>query len=188
MIYSRGFNIFDSTREETIMKKTYICLLLVFMLAPLTLQAQLKKDTHKPDFTTFLVQPRMPSLFSWLDVDKIRMQHQVSMSFGSGAGGQLLQNAYINSMYIPFTENLTLQTQIGVMATPYHTFGANSTLNKARFFGSAQLNYKISENTAIMFRVEKNPYGYGGYYNSPYGYGNGYAPWPERNSRATNQP
>ncbi len=159
------------------MKKTFFFLLLVLIWAPLTLQAQFKKDTRKPDIGAFLVQPQMPSLFSWLDAGKIRMTHQVSMSFGMGAGGQMLQNAYVNSMFIPFSENLTLQTRIGVMATPYHTFGAASSLNQTQFFGSAELNYKISDKAAIQLRLERNPYGYRGYgYESPL---NGYNTlWP----------
>ncbi len=160
-------------------KATLIAMVLIFTM-PVWVSAQLKKDSYQPDITTALTQPSMPSLFSWLDVGKIRMNHQLSMSFGMGAGGQVLQNAYINSMFIPFSENLTLQTNIGIMSTPYQSFGDQSASNQPQFFGSAQLNYRISKNSSVTLRIEKAPYRYGygygngGYYGSPF---SNYMPW-----------
>ncbi len=160
-------------------KATLFALVFVFTM-PVWVSAQLKKDTRQPNITTALTQPSMPSLFSWLDVGKIQMSHQLSMSFGMGGGGQVLQNAYINSMFIPFSEDLTLQTNIGIMSTPYQSFGDQSNSNQPQFFGSAQLNYRISKNSSISLRIEKAPYNYGygygsgGYYGSPY---SNFMPW-----------
>ncbi len=162
------------------MKKATLIALVLLVAMPAWVSAQLKKDSYQPNITTALTQPSMPSLFSWLDVGKIQMNHQLSMSFGMGAGGQVLQNAYINSMFIPFSENLTLQTNIGIMSTPYQSFGDQSGSNQPRFFGSAQLNYRISKNSSISLRIEKAPYNYGygygngGYYGSPF---SNYMPW-----------
>ncbi len=144
-------------------------LFLMLILVPIFASAQFKKDTKKPDFTSILVQPAESFLFSFLDPSKFKMSHSFNMSFGMGGGQQLFQNAYINTMFFQFSDNLSLTTDLGIMQTPYHTFGKNSSLNNPQFFGGAQLNYKISDDSFLQLRFESLPAnsynGYNNYYN-----------------------
>ena len=89
------------------------------------------------------------------------------MSFGMAGGAQMLQNAYLNTMHFQLSEDLLLTTDLGILSTPYHTFGKNSFLDNPQFFGGAQIDYKISENSSLKLRFESNPFGY-------YPYGNRY--------------
>ncbi|KAA3616944.1 MAG: hypothetical protein D8M58_04905 [Calditrichaeota bacterium] len=143
------------------MKNNYSkSLFFVLFLIPFLAFGQLKKDTKKPDFTNILAKPADSFLLGFLDPSKFQMNHSFNMSFGMGGGQQMLQNAYINTMFFQFSDNLTLSTDIGIMQTPYHTFGQNSSLNNPQFFGGAQLDYKISENSHLQLRFESVPASY----------------------------
>jgi len=58
------------------------------------------------------------------------------------------------------SEKMVLRTNIGIMSSPYHSFGENSRFNKPMFFGGAELDYKITDKTRLMFRIESSPYQY----------------------------
>ncbi len=139
------------------MKKIVVFLLVSFAIPALSF-GQLKKDADQPDFSSIVAQPTNNFLLDFIDPGKIRMNHSFSASFGMGGGQQMLQNAYMNSMYIQLSENVMLSTNLGIMSTPYHTFGESSFLDQPQFFGSAQLDYKISENAGLSLRFEKAPY------------------------------
>lgn len=143
-------------------------LFFTLLLIPFLAFAQLKKDTQAPDFTNILTKPADSFLLGFLDPSKFQMNHSFSMSFGMGGGQQMLQNAYINTMFFQFSENFTLTTDLGIMQTPYHTFGENSSLNNPQFFGGAQLNYKISEHSHLQLRFESVPVNYFNYRNQNY--------------------
>ena len=142
------------------MKSISSNLFLILLLIPCLAFAQLKKDSKQPDFTNILAKPENSFLMSFLDPSKFQMNHSFSMSFGAGGGQQMLQNAYVNTMFFQFSENLTLTTDLGIMQTPYHTFGENSSVSNPQFFGGAQLNYKISDKSFLQLRFESVPYNY----------------------------
>jgi len=148
-------------------KKYSFALFITLLLIPFLAFAQLKKDTKVPEFTSILAKPA-ESFFGFLDPSKMQMNHSFSMTFGMGGGSQILQNAYINTISYQFSEDLQLITNLGILATPYHTFGENSSLNNPRFFGGAELNYKISENSSLQLRFESLPYSYYNYNNRYY--------------------
>jgi len=147
------------------MKYKIILIALVLSFAfPMSGIAQLKSNSKLPDFTSILAQPTSGFFDNLLDPSKFHMSHSLSMSFGMAGGAQMLQNSYVNTMFFQFSDKVQLTTNIGVMSTPYHTFGDNSYLNKPVFFGGAQLDYKLSDNTSLMFRIESSPYNrYSGY-------------------------
>lgn len=147
-----------------------VTLFFLLIAIPFMLCAQLKKDSKQPDFTSILSKPAESYLFGLMDPSKFQMSHQFSMSFGMAGNAQMLQNTYVNSMNFLLSEDLMLTTDLGIMSTPYHTFGENSFLNTPQFFGAAELNYKISDQSFLKLRFEKSPYGY----YSPYGYDNRY--------------
>ncbi len=131
--------------------------------------AQFRDQQTQPNISTALTG--MPSSFlgGFLTPDKFHMHHTVSMSFGSFFGQSMMLSSYINSMDYQFSKNLWLQANLGIMSSPYNTFGKNFFLNKPQFFGSAQLNYRFNKNASVMLRIESSPFGYG--YGNNYGYG-----------------
>lgn len=134
------------------------------MLVPFLAFAQLKKDTKMPDITNVIAKPTESFLLNFSDPSKFQMNHTMSMSFGMGGGNQMLQNSYLNTMLFKLSDDITLTTDIGIMSTPYHTFGESSSLNDPQFFGGAELNYQVSENAFIQLRFESLPYN--SYYNN----------------------
>jgi hypothetical protein len=151
---------------KRILSINFIALLLIPFLA----FAQLKKDTKLPDISDIIAKPASNFLFDFSDPSKFQMNHTLSMSFGMAGNSQLLQNSYLNTMLFSLSDNLTLRTDIGILSTPYHTFGKNSSLNDPQFFGGAELNYQISENSFIQLRFDSLPYSsyYNNYYNNYY--------------------
>ena len=138
----------------------------IVLLVPFLAFAQLKKDTKIPDITNVIAKPVDNFLLSFSDPSKFQMNHTLSMSFGMAGGNQMLQNSYLNTMLFNLSDKLTLTTDIGILSTPYHTFGENSSFNNPRFFGGAELNYQVSENSFIQLRFESLPYN--SYYNNGY--------------------
>jgi len=152
------------------MKRILILNIITLLLIPFLAFGQLKKDTKLPDISEILTRPSGGFLFDFSDPSKFQMNHTFSMSFGMAGNAQLLQNSYLNTMLFSLSDNLTLRTDLGILSTPYHTFGKNSSLNDPQFFGGAELNYQVSENSYIQLRFDSLPYSayYNNYYNSYY--------------------
>jgi len=146
-------------------------IILSFVIALLTIPshsfAQLKKDTGMPNFSGLLASPGKDMFLGFLDPSKIRMHHSFSMSYGAMAGQGLMLGSYLNTIDFRVSDNLFIRTNLGVMTSPYNTFGENYYLNKPRFFGGGEIHYKINDNSSVMLRVDMGP----GYYQPGYGYG-----------------
>ncbi|MBD3226152.1 MAG: hypothetical protein GF313_15600 [Caldithrix sp.] len=157
------------------MRKTILLTMFsaVFLLSSVGF-AQLKKDLEKPNISGLLNNP-YSAISGIMDPSRMQMNHSLSMSFGTFGGQNVMMNSYVNTMRYQITENMRLTTNLGIMSSPYNTFGENYYLNKPQFFGGAQLDYKINDNASIMFRIDNNPYYYrptfGGFNNYYY---NGY--------------
>lgn len=155
------------------MKKFSILIVFaVIFTLPVLSYAQLKSDTYQPNISNVLKSPGQDFLFGLLDPSKMHMHHSFSMSYGTMGGNGLMLGSYMNTMLYQITDNLKLRTNLGIMTSPYHTFGAQSPLNKPQFFGGAQLDYKINDNMNVMLRIDSAPY----YYYQPTlgAFGNGY--------------
>jgi len=136
-------------------------------MVPVLAFGQLKKDTKAPVLADVISKPAESFLLNLSDPSKFQMNHTLSMSFGMSGGSQILQNSYLNTMLFNLSENLTLRTDLGILSTPYHTFGENSSLNDPQFFGGAELQYQMTKNSSLLLRFESLPYNmYGsGYYD-----------------------
>ena len=145
-------------------------IILSFVIALLTFPshsfAQLKKDAKLPNFSGLLTSPGTDLLFGLIDPSKIQMHHSFSMSYGTSMGQGLMLGAYLNTIDYRVSDNLFIRTNLGIMTSPYNTFGENYYLNKPRFFGGGEIHYKINDNSSIMLRVDMGP----GYYQPGYGY------------------
>lgn len=158
------------------MKRILSLHMIILLVVPLVAFGQLKKDTKLPDISEILTKPSGGFLFDFSDPSKFQMNHTLSMSFGMAGNSQLLQNSYLNTMLFSLSDKITLRTDLGILSTPYHTFGKDSYLNNPQFFGGAELNYKISENSTIQLRFDSLPYS--AYYNNYYtGYNSYYSPF-----------
>ncbi len=140
---------------------------LVLLTMPSHSYAQLKKSARLPNFSGLLASPNQDMLLGLIDPSKIQMHHSFSMSYGTGGGQGMMLGAYLNTIDYRVSENLFIRTNLGIMTSPYNTFGENFYLNKPRFFGGGEIHYKINDKSSVMLRVDVGP----GYYRPGYGYG-----------------
>jgi hypothetical protein len=130
---------------------------------------QFQNQPTKPNISNILNNPMGNIMGGLLNPEKFQMHHTVSMSFGNFFGQSLMLSSYMNTINYQFSDKLNLQANLGIMSSPYNTFGKDFYLNKPQFFGSAQLNYRLNDNAHLMLRIESSPFGYG--YGNGYGYG-----------------
>ncbi|MFC2088623.1 hypothetical protein ACFLSX_03400 [Calditrichota bacterium] len=138
--------------------KRFLALTIILLIIPFILFAQLKKDLKQPDFSNILVNPaNQYSLFSFIDPSKLTMSHSASMSYTSMGGQSIVMNSYVNTIDYQFNDQLSMRTNLGIMASPYNSLPNNSYLNEQQFFGGAELNYRPSENTLLSLKFESLP-------------------------------
>jgi hypothetical protein len=142
-------------------KNIFLFLILTFIIALSSPSfAQLKKDTGNPTISGILNSPRNDLLLGFIDPSKIQMHHSLSMSYSSFGGQGIMMNSYLNTINYQLSDNLFLQTNIGLLSSPYHTFGENSALNDPKLFGGAKLRYNINDNSSIQLQFDYAPYYY----------------------------
>jgi len=144
------------------MKKTaaFILLLIICFSLPHSSFAQFRKDTSNPNISGILTAPGADVLFGLIDPSKVNMHHSVSMSYGGMGSNGMALSTYMNVIDYQISEKLSLRTNLGIMTSPYNTYGEGFYLNKPRFFGGAQLQYKISKNSGLFLQFQSNPYNY----------------------------
>ena len=144
------------------MRKNFSILVLLFMVffTYSSSYAQLKKDTGSPNISGVLSTPNSNFLLGFLDPSKIHMHHSFSMSYNSFAGQGMMLSTYLNTINFQLTEKLFLQTNLGLMSSPYNTLGENFQLNDPQLFGGAKLEYKFNENSSLQLQVDYAPYYY----------------------------
>ncbi len=138
---------------------THLVVVFVLMLA-LPLFAQFRNQPTKPNISTILSNPRASLFNGFLNPEKLQMHHSVSMSFGTFGGQSLMLSSYMNTINYQISDRLWLRANIGIVSSPYNTFGQDFSLNKPQFFGGAQLNYKLSEHSSITLEFNRTPFYY----------------------------
>jgi len=142
---------------------------ILFLMLPVICFGQLKKDVTKPNISNTLTSAAYSNgLLGFLDPSKFEMSHSFSMSYMAFGSGGMMVNTYLNTMNYRFSDKLFLTTNLGIMNSPYNSFGKNSALNQTQFFGGAGLTYLPSKNTVISIRFESTPYLYQPYVRSPF--------------------
>jgi len=139
---------------------TFLTVFFLVLLFSINVQAQLKKDAEQPDFSNVLTTPNNNFLLGFLDPSKINMHHSFSMSYSGFSGQGMMLNTYMNTIDFELSENLYLQTNIGLMNSPYNTFGEDFYLNDTKLFGGAKLKYKFSEKSSLQLQFDYSPYTY----------------------------
>lgn len=147
-------------------KSITILLLAVFLLSlPGQSFAQFKRDTNSPNISGVLSPASPASILGFFDPSKMTMHHSFSMSYGAMGSNGMALSTYMNTIDYRFSENLLFRANLGLMTSPYNTFGEDFYLNKPKFFGGAELHYKFSDNASLHFQFESSPYTYN-YYNN----------------------
>jgi len=107
-------------------------------------------------------------LSNFLSPSNFQMNHSLGMSYSTFGGSGVALSTYTNSMAFRLTENLNIEVDASLVASPYSSFGQDhqNEINGI-YLTRAQLNYKISENSNLMIQYF-NP-APGTYYNNFYG-------------------
>jgi hypothetical protein len=144
------------------MKKFVLILLAIWLVLTISTPgfAQLKRDGSKPNISGILTTAPSQYLLGLFDPTRMHMRHSFSMSYSALGGSGLMLGSYMNTIDFLISENLTLRADLGILTSPYNTFGENFYLNKPKFFGGAELNYRMGENTSLMLRFDTSPYLY----------------------------
>ena len=66
-------------------------------------------------------QNNQNSLFAFIDPSKLKMSHSASMSYSTFGGESIVMNTYVNTIDYKFNDQLSLRTNIGIMASPYNS-------------------------------------------------------------------
>lgn len=150
--------------------KKYAALLIAVLFivgVPQKSQAQFKQASAPPNISGVLNQGQSDLYLGFINPDKLTMHHSFSMSYGGFTGGNgMMLSTYMNTIDYQFTDKLFLRTNLGIMSSPYNTFSKDFILNKPQFFGSAELTYKLNDNTRIQLGIQRSPFMY---YNPYYG-------------------
>lgn len=108
-------------------------------------------------------------LSNFLNPNNFKMNHSVGMSYSTMGGNGVALSTYTNSMALRLTENLNIEVDASLVASPYSSFGQEHQKEiNGIYLTRAQLNYKISENSNLMIQYRSPAPGmyYNSYYNS----------------------
>ena len=153
--------------------KVKVAFLLIFLLLPCILLAQLKKDTKPVDMPSRIAYGNntVGSVFNMLGLDpaKFHMSHSYQMSYFSGMGASGTLGLYLNTMSYQFSNYLDMTLQLGIAHQPFGgNVGNSATLMNSPFVSGAQIRYKPSDKFQIELDYRSLPYSSMGYYSSPY--------------------
>jgi hypothetical protein len=144
-------------------------LVILFIILPIVGFGQLKKDVSKPNISNTLNTAAYANgLLGFLDPSRFTMQHSFSMSYMGFGGGGMMVNTYMNTLNYRFSDKLFLTTNLGIMNSPYNSFGPKNALNQTQLFGGAELRYEPTKNTVFSIRFDSTPYMYQPYARSPF--------------------
>ncbi|MEN8192901.1 MAG: hypothetical protein ABFS12_08795 [Bacteroidota bacterium] len=118
-----------------------------------------------------------PSSFflDFFNPNRFQMNHSVSMSYSSFGGQGLALSTYTNSMAYYFTDNLNIEVDASLVASPYSSLGTDhqNSINGI-YLSRAQLNYSPIKNMNITVQYLNQPpgsfYYRGSNWGSPFGY------------------
>ena len=97
---------------------------------------------------------------NFLNPNNFTMSHSISTSYSAFGGNGVALSTYTNSMAFRLTENMNLEVDASVVASPYSSFGeAHRKSINGIYLTRAQLNYKISKNTHLTIQYLNLPPG-----------------------------
>ena len=148
--------------------------LMILLLTTSILFSQFKDKRNIPEITGGVTN-NSPSSFltDFFSPQNFYMHHSLSVSYSAFAGNGVALTTYINSMGFKLSENLQLEIDASLVASPYSSFGAEHQKSiNGIYLNRAALNYKISKNSKLSIQYFHMPvgmyYGHYPYYNSPF--------------------
>lgn len=147
--------------EANEMKKMMVSVgLLVVMLCFTTATAQFKSKVEpRQTVSESIMRTDGGSfLFGWFDPSKFNMRHSFSLSYQTFGGQGLSMGIYTNSMMYKFSDDLDIQADVSLMASPFNSFGkqAQNSLN-GLFLNRAELNYRPWKNALFQIQYQQLP-------------------------------
>ena len=99
-------------------------------------------------------------LTNFFNPNNFQMNHSVSMSYTSFGGNGLALSTYTNSMAYRFSEDLNVEMDASLVASPYSTFGRDhqNSINGI-YLSRAQLNYSPTKNMYFSIQYLNPPPG-----------------------------
>lgn len=142
--------------------------ILCFLLFPVLVFGQLKKDENIANALTY--PTKLQSVFGLIGLDPTRfsMSHSFSLSYTSIGGQGFTQGLYLNTMSYQLSNPLTMYLQIGFLNQPFGGLGQKSPYNNKLFLSGAGVEYKPSNNFKVQFEFSQTPNAF----YSPYYYNN----------------
>jgi hypothetical protein len=99
-------------------------------------------------------------LFGLFNPDNFSMHHSFSLSYQTFGNQGISMGMYTNSLAYKFSDDLDVNADISLMASPYNTLGKQyqSGLN-GLFLNRAELNYRPWKNTVFQLQFQQVPAG-----------------------------
>ena len=126
------------------------------------------RDTPKTSTRDHLNQPIDSKAFTGIfDPSRIKMSHQMGMSYSSLGGSGITQGYYMNTISYRFNSPVMLRMRLGVTNNPFAdsyssgpgTSGMQNILQNAEFFGGADLDWRPRDNVLIRLSIDRLPPG-----------------------------
>jgi hypothetical protein len=146
------------------MKKMAVSVgLLAVMLCFTTASAQFKTNIEPRSTVaeSILKSDDGNFLFGLFNPNNFSMHHSFSLSYQTFGGQGLSMGMYTNSMAYKFSDDLDVNADISLMASPYNTLGKQyqSSLS-GLFLNRAELNYRPWKNTLFQLQFQQVPASY----------------------------
>ena len=142
------------------MNRTILTAILLLSL-PVAGLSQYKNQDNTPTISESLRLPigyNSGSILGFIDFSKIKMNHTLSIGFGTGSGNNSSYSTYMNQILYPVNDKILLNLNLGYIRDPLQSFYTPSTAaNQGRFIGGGEISYFPTENMAIKFSINNFP-------------------------------
>jgi hypothetical protein len=144
-------------------------IIIVLIMSSLSF-AQFKDKDNESTFTSGFTNNSPSGFFTgFFNPSSFQMHHSIGVSYASFGKAGVALSTYTNSMALRLSENLNIEVDASLVASPYSSFGQKhqDEINGI-YLTRAQLNYKISKNSRLSIQYFHPAPGmyYNGYYNS----------------------
>jgi len=164
-------------------------LIILTTLISISVSAQFKDtgfETEKPE--NGIIDNSSNSILGFINPANFTMRHSLGLSYSTmGSYGGTSIATYTNSMMYKFSDNMNLQLDASIVASPYSSFGTDyQNAIQGIYISRAALNYKPWDDVfiSIQYRNMPNYYydpfnRYGSYGSSYYDgfFGSGFSPF-----------
>lgn len=157
--------------------KFMVVMLFITLFMACIVSAQFKRQVEdQQNLGSSMLRPLSTSSFlGFFDPNRFSMRQNISLGYFSGGGTGLSLASYTNSLNYQIADPLNIRMDITLQGSPFGNYGSNLQNNLNRLFiSTAELNYRMSDNTFIQLRFQQLPYNRWlmadpfGYYREPF--------------------